>query len=167
MATKNPLKLNPFLQPEDAPFPNRPERMLGFAFDKAYEVQARDIRAADMVKISNYASGIGEITNGTQAVIITTLSQDNQFLNNFNLGVPHIAVYEGTVASTANKIFPSPGVNIPIDKYNIFSGYDYELSNGTNSVYCVTLQTNVGTTIPIFVELRWRFMQNNAGRSQP
>lgn len=165
------MKLNSHLQPENA-IPARQQYTPGIQFDALYEVQARRVRASQvvnnqLVQFSGGATGSGTIAASGTTTVTTDLSPTSIYVNQYIQGNPMVAIYEGTAAVGSMQIYPAVGAGISAGKFVCQSGYDYRRWNttlGTAAVdtFTVTVRSTAGTTANLYVETRWRYVQNNA-----
>lgn len=165
---KKELGLDEFLQPVDAPVTTKRDFTTGYKFSQGYEVQTKAIRASiltveNLVYISPLATGVGSVAGSTMVDITFTLSPTDQYKRQINMGVPFIAIYEGTARDLSKQIYPNYQL-ITSGKWYGNSGFDYAQYNGTNSVYVVNLYLN-GAGTSIYIEGQWKYIANNSGVS--
>lgn len=162
------LGLNKYFQAQDAPITNRKKFVTGYEFSQGYEVQTKAIRASvitveRLVSYSGVATASGSVVGSSVANITFTLSPNDAYKNQTNLGIPFIAVYEGTAAVVNKQIYPNYEL-ADGGKWYGNSGYDYVAWSGTNSVYTINLY-NSGAGTSVYIVGQWKYISNNSGIS--
>lgn len=163
------LGINEFFQANNAPVTQRTDFVTGYKFSQGYEVQTKVVRASvltidQMVNYSGTAAATGSVAGSTMVNIAYTLSPTSAYKAQTNLGVPFIAIYEGTVVDATKQIYPNYQLATS-GKWYGNSGFNYHGWSGTESSYVVNLY-NSGAGTSIYVVGQWKYISNNSGISK-
>lgn len=164
---KAKINYDKFMLPRDSLITQPRNEVLGIDYALRYDIQSRNPRFSNLVAVGGTATGSGQITAGSCVVITTTISPAVFHDNDRILGIPFLAVYEGTTGVGTMQIYPALGSGqvLAPDKFLSHSGYDYGYFDNDNVSWSVTLTNTSGTTADIFVVTRWKYVKNNAGTS--
>lgn len=161
------LGLNSRLQSENS-LSARRQKISPLEFSGNYTVQGKNIRMSkvnlgNFVKVSNVATAIGTFTTSQSFDIATTITHAIPHADKRVFGIPHVSFYQGTVAGTANEIWPRIGTAVTLGRYDVSGAHEYEEWGTVEDRWAAIITDTNGTSTQDFmVKVLWSYIDYNA-----
>lgn len=164
------LKLNGRLQPLDS-VPARQKYTPGVEFEAQYEVQARQINASqvafqNIVERTVGTDATGDFSLGSALFVASEITFTPPYQNKPVFGLPFVSIYQGTVTTAINQIYPGQGANVTPGRYLVQGGYDPHDFDGISPRWeGVIVDTSGTSTQAITLHAEWQYLYYNATRA--
>jgi hypothetical protein len=161
--------LDAFLRPTNAPITNV-RQTIGFQFETSNEVQAKKIKLSN-ANVENFIGFVpGTVTSGTfgsaaTVTYTTTAGFNSPYTYKMLIGIPAIAIYQGSSPIGSMQIYPDLGNGITGSQWNIVSGFNadtYRDYDGYNWQYLVRATYTGSGTVNITAVSNWKYLNTNS-----
>lgn len=148
-----------------------PAPVTGIDFNVDYNVRGNlgffsKLGIEDFVKTTPNTTGTFNFSTSAGMGFNSSIGFDPPFTFKQIFGNIYVSLYQGTVLTTANQIYPARGTNVTAGRYQVQGAYDYNVFDGIGNFWAGEIYDTTGTSTQVITfARRWEFLDYTVGES--